>query len=123
MDKSTAKAKQFIVNRILDQAKQEGVPFNDLEIRMLGFAEISANEKDLEIAEIFEREVDDSRYEKKVAELIRRAHQQDKRIGQTEAWEQSLVMLAGQDLYLNVMIDRAGISGSRFNSNSIIQRR
>jgi hypothetical protein len=112
MSVSSAKAKKFIVDRILDQAKRDGVSLNDVEIRMLGFAEESASATDMEAARTFEREIDDKRYEKTVAELIRRAYRRDKENNAIEAWEQSLDALADKDLYLGVMIQRAGISGA-----------
>ena len=112
MSISSAKAKKFIVDRILDQAKRDGVPLNEVEIRMLGFAEESASATDMAAARTFECEIDDKRYEKTVAELIRRAYRWDKKNNVIEAWEQSLDALADKDLYLAVMIERAGISGT-----------
>jgi hypothetical protein len=112
MSNSLTNAKRFIIDRILDQAKCDGVSLSDVETQMLGFAEESASAKDMEAEQVFQREVDDERYEKTVAELIRRAYQQDKKNHEAETWEQPLDTLADQDLYLNVMIQRAGISGA-----------
>ena len=111
MSISPAKAKQFVVDRILDQARLDGVSLNDVEIRMLGFLEESASVKDMEAAQIFESEMDDERYEKTITELIRRAYRRDKENHALDTWKRSLYTLAERDLYLNVMIQRAGISG------------
>jgi hypothetical protein len=117
MSISSAKAKKFIVDRILDQARRDGVPLNDVEIRMLGFAEESASATDMAVAQTFEREIDDERYEKTISELIRRAYRRDKENNAIEAWEQPLDALADKDLYLGVMVDRSGISGgSKFGN-------
>lgn len=102
-------SKQFVIDRILDQAKFEGAPLTDIEMRMLKFTEATSGAKDLEAAEIFQRDYDDEKYEEKISNLIRHAYERDKQSGIQEAWDEALVRLAGRDLYLNVMIDGAGI--------------
>ena len=105
-------SKQFIIDRILDQARLEGVSLTDIESRMLRFSEATSASKDLEAAEIFERDYNDEEYEKKIADLVRNAYARDKEAGNQQAWNDALANVAGRDLYLNVMIDRAGIAGS-----------
>ncbi len=102
-------SKEFLIDRILDQAKFEGVSLTDIEIRMLRFTEATSGSKDLEAAKIFERDYSDEEYEEKIANLIRHAYERDKQSGKQEEWDESLVRVAGRDLYLNVMIDRSGI--------------
>jgi len=102
-------SKQFVIDRILDQARIEAVPLTDIEIRMLRFAEASSDSKDLVAAEAFDRDYDDEDYEVKIANLIRHAYERDKQAGQVEAWNHALAQLASRDLYLNVMIKRARI--------------
>jgi hypothetical protein len=111
MSMSPAKAKRFVIDRILDQARLDGVSLNDVEIQMLGFEAETANAKEIETEQRFQREVNEAQYEKAVSGLIRRAYQRDKENRAMGAWEQSLDALAERDLYLNVMIQRAGISG------------
>src|ERR1700753_3296817 len=111
MSMSPTKAKRFIMDRILDQAKRDGISLSDFETQMLGFAEESASAKDMEAEQAFQREVDEDRYEKTIAKLIRRAYQRDKENQATGTWDQPLNTLADQDLYLNFMIKQAGISG------------
>jgi hypothetical protein len=112
MSISPSKAKQFIVDRILDQARLDGVSLSDVEVQMLGFVAQTTNAEDLKGEERFRLEVDEDRYEKNIAELIRRAYQRDKDGDALQIWEQPLDSLAEKDIYLNVMIQRAGISGT-----------
>ena len=103
------RSKQFVIDRILDQARFEGVSLTDIEIRMLKFTEATSGSKDLAAAETFERDYDSEDYEARIANLIRLAYERDKQSGDKPAWDNALAHIAGPDLYLNVMIDRAGI--------------
>ena len=105
-------AKQFLIDRIVTQAELDDVPLTDVEIRMLGFAEASASAKDMEAAQSFERDFDDDEYETKIAKLIRRAHDRDEKTGKEEAWNEALTGIAGRDLYIHVMLERAGLEKS-----------
>jgi hypothetical protein len=107
-------SKQFVIERILDQARLEGVSLTDIEIRMLKFTEATSSSKDLEAAEAFDRNYNDEEYEGTIADLVRHVHARDKETGNKQAWDDALAHLAGCDLYLNVMIDRAGIAGNPF---------
>jgi hypothetical protein len=103
------KAKQFLAGRIVDQAERESIELTALEIRMLGLAEGSASDEDLEAAASFDREIDDEQYEKKVASLIHNAFLLDKERGQQTTWDNALATVADEDMYLNVMIEQAQI--------------
>ena len=105
-------SKQFIIDRILDQARLEGVTLTDIEFRMLKFTEASSGSKDLEAAGILERDYNEEEYEAKIANLIRHAYERDKQAGNQEAWDAALARVAGRDLYLNVMIRRSDIEKS-----------
>jgi hypothetical protein len=102
-------AKQFLIDRILEQAKVEDVLLTDIEIRMLKFTEATSGSRDLEAAEIFERDYNDEEYELKIVNLIRHAYDRDQQSDNKPAWADALARVAGRDLYLNVMIDRAGL--------------
>ncbi|WP_348263508.1 hypothetical protein P8935_02880 [Telmatobacter sp. DSM 110680] len=108
----TLSSKQFLIDRIVNQARLEDIPLADVEIRMLGFAEVSASPKDMQASQAFERDFDDEGYEAKIAGLIRHAYDQDRRAGKEEEWNNALARLASGDMYLNVLIDRAGIEDS-----------
>ncbi len=112
----SSRSKQFLIDRILDQAKLDGVQLTDVEIRMLGFAEATASSKDIEVAREFEREIDDVEYEAKIAALIQHAYELDKKSGIEETWKDALARIASRDIYLNVLIDRAEIQSSGDNS-------
>ena len=76
---------------------------------MLGFAESSANPKEMEAAAVFEREYNDEEYEATVAELLRRAYTRDKEGDEVAAWDKALTDLAEEDGYILIMLKRAGI--------------
>jgi hypothetical protein len=109
MNSSVEHAKHFIVERILDKAKLEGVPLSDGEVRMLDFAEASASAQDLETAAAFERESDAEQYETRIAALLRTVYERDIERSAKEEWDRSLDALAEEDMYLLVLLERAGI--------------
>jgi hypothetical protein len=108
---AVVKAKRFLVNRIVDQAKREDVPLTDVEIAMLGFAEASATQKELEARAVFKRDYDDEKYEAKITKLLRDVYEMDKKMGRDEIWEQSLDAVADDDpdVYLAVILKKAGL--------------
>jgi hypothetical protein len=109
---SPAKGMKFLVNRVLDQAEKDGVVFDEVEARMLGFAEEAASAKDMKAAQVFERDYDDEKYEAKVAELLRRVYKRDKDCGAEDAWDEALTGLAEGDAYILAMLRRAGIESA-----------
>ena len=113
----TSKAKRFLVDQVVSQAKQEGVVLSELEVRMLGFSEAEATAEELEAAKRFEREVDDREYEVKISALLKHAYRSGKDRGEGAAWDDALSGLAERDAYLVVLAERAGIwSSSPFSS-------
>ena len=108
---AVVKAKRFLVNRIVDQAKRVDVPLTEVEIAMLGFAEASASEKDLEARAVFKRDHDDEKFEAKIMKLLRDVYELDKKMGRDEIWEQSLNSVADDDkeMYLAVILKKAGL--------------
>ncbi len=112
-------AKQFLLNRLIEQASQDGVALSDVEKRMFLFSESSAN-TDWDANEKFEAEYDDSEYEKKVTKLLRRAHSRDVKSSATKSgWRECLRALNKEDFYGLVMIDRAKISRPKSLSGSL----
>jgi hypothetical protein len=109
MNTSIAGAKGFLIDRILDQAKADGVALSDVEVRMLGFSEAAANSKDMGAAADFERDHDDEQFEGMVADLLRKVYERDTNAGLKEDWDRSLDALADEDWYLFVMLEKAGI--------------
>jgi len=76
---------------------------------MLGFSEATAGSKQMEAATTFERDYDDQQYEEKIAGLVRRSFASDARNGGREAWDGALADLGDADLYLVVMLKKAGV--------------
>ena len=105
---AVVKAKRFLVNRIVDQAKRDNVPLTEIEIAMLGFAKTSASPKELDAAAVFEREYDDAKFEAKIAKLVRDVRELDKKAGREAIWEQSLDSLADDDIYLAEILRKTG---------------
>jgi hypothetical protein len=103
------KAKRFVINRIVDQAKRDNVPLTEVEISMLGFAKDSASPREREAAAAFDREYDDAKYEAKIAKLVRDVREMDKNLGREAVWEQSLDTLADDDIYLAEILRKTGI--------------
>ena len=66
--------------------------------------------------EQFEREYDDSVYEKKIAGLLRKAHQRYQQESPTgkDHWKQAVADLRKEDHYLLVMVDQSLQSASNF---------
>jgi hypothetical protein len=103
------KAKRFLINRIVDQAKREDVPLTDVEIAMLAFAEASATQKEIEARAVFKRDYDNEKYEAKITKLLRDVYELDKKMDRAEIWEQSLDALSDEDVYLALIVKKAGL--------------
>jgi hypothetical protein len=102
-------AKQFLLNRLIEQAAADGATLSEVEKRMFLFSELSPN-PDWEANEKFEAEYDDLEYEKKVAKLLRHAYAHDKKAAEgVDIWRDSLKALTKEDFYGLVMVDQAKI--------------
>jgi hypothetical protein len=106
---TVAQARQFLVDRVVDEAKREGVALTDVEIRMLEFSEASASPEDKEAAAVFERDYNDEQYENKITLMLRTVYERDIESGLKPDWDESLDELALEDMYLFVMLEKAGI--------------
>jgi len=109
-------AKEFLIAQIAEQAHLEGVPFSEIERKMLYFSETEWTLPDIaKVSEMFHREYDDQEFEKRIARLIRAAR---KRAGTTHApnarsWSNAIATLRKGDHYVVVMVDRAAGSERR----------
>ncbi|HEY3628049.1 MAG TPA: hypothetical protein VGL00_17305 [Terracidiphilus sp.] len=106
---SVVKAKRFLMNRIVDQAKRANVPLTEVETRMLGFSPGSASPAEHQAAAAFDRAYDKQKYETKVSQLFRDVYELDKSLGRAEVWEQSLDSLAQENIYLADIIRKSGL--------------
>jgi hypothetical protein len=106
---AAAKAKEFVVDRVIDQARRENVLLTEVEIRMLGFSEPSAGGRESEAPAISERSYGDEEYEAKIARLLGNVYERDVAGGMKPEWDRNLDEIADEDMYLLVMLEKAGI--------------
>jgi len=99
-------AKDFLVQQTAEQAQLEGVPFSDLERRMMYFTEIEEMPEDpIKLNEEFEAEYDSDEYEAKISRLLHHAHARIKKENPQAArqWNQAIKVLNKGDHYLSVL--------------------
>jgi hypothetical protein len=102
-------AKQFFVEKVVTQARLEGVPLSDVEHKMLSWSESDPElVVDPQLPERFASEISDEQYEKKVAGLLARRFAAEAADQATEAeWKQAAEVLHQGDHYILVMLDEA----------------
>jgi hypothetical protein len=109
---SGREAKEFLISKLVAEAKCENVPLSEVERKMLYFTESGWTLPDImKVNEDFDREYDQDDYEHKIAKLIAKA---DKRIrkGSREdydKWWAAIRFLQQEDHYILVMIRLAGL--------------
>jgi hypothetical protein len=106
----SAAAKQFLISRIVDEAKFEEVPLSEIERKMLYFTEVHPSLPDIyEVNEEFERNYDSDEYERKITGLLKRARDYDQRQSDAQAqqWRDAIDALKDEDHYLLIMVYRA----------------
>jgi hypothetical protein len=113
-------AKEFLVSEIADEAQRENVPLSDVERKMLYFSETHWAPPDImEVNDAFDREYDQTAYEKKIAELVRN---RTKRLRKEQPedfadWVRAIRQLEKEDHYILVMVHQAGVSARRMNND------
>jgi hypothetical protein len=106
---AVVKARRFLVNRIVDQAKRSNLALTEVETAMLGFSAASASPAEMQASAAFDRDYDKEKFEAKVSRLCREVYEMDKSLGRAGIWEQSLDTLADEDMYLAVIIRKTGL--------------
>ena len=104
---SQSEAKRFFIERIVAQARQEGVPLSGDEEWMLGFSESDPDfVVDVDRLEAFEAAIPAPDYEAKIAGLARRAYQTDFAANRTADadYKEAFRVLSEGDHYLLIMI-------------------
>ena len=105
---SPREAKEFLIGRIVDQARQEKVPLSEVERKMLYFTESGWTLPDImDVAEKFDEEYDQFEYERKIARLAEHAMKRAREEGQLDEWRDAVRVLHTEDHYLSVMISQA----------------
>lgn len=103
-------AKRFIVDKVLEQAKIEGVNLSEVERYNLSWSESDPDFKpDYELSEALETEVGIYEYEAKVASLIKHAFERDvaTHFDAKSLYREAYVKLNEGDYYITVMMKSA----------------
>jgi hypothetical protein len=104
---SGREAKEYLVGRIVEEARREGVPLSEIETKMLYFSETAWTLPDImDVNEAFERDYESVSYEEKIAGLIRGLGAEDRKrdLNQRERWGEAVRLLSREDHYLLVLI-------------------
>jgi len=110
MVQTQSEAKRYFVDKVLRQARSEGVTLSDAERRMLSWSESDPDfNVDPELSDQLSAEMSDQQYESKVTGLLERRFAADaaEDPGSREAWQQAYTVLAQGDHYILIMIDQA----------------
>ena len=72
-------AKEFLISKVVEEAQRENVPLSEIERKMLYFTETQESLPDIyEVNDQFEREYDDTQYERKIAGLLRNVRKRER---------------------------------------------
>jgi hypothetical protein len=103
-------ARQFFVEKIVQQAQSEGVSLCEDEQQMLLWSESAPDSvADAALAERLAAEIPDAEYESKIVDLLRRSFDAETAIepAAKEVWGTALSVLSRGDHYILVMINEA----------------
>jgi hypothetical protein len=106
-------AKDFLARQAVEQARLEGVPFSDLEKRMMYFTETGECPEDpIALNEEFEKEYETDEYERRVKKLLANARRRlkEERSPAVAEWEESLKVLDQTDDYILILCDRSPLA-------------
>jgi hypothetical protein len=107
-------AKEYLIERILRQAGQNGISLTDVERKMLYFSEAGWTLSDMmAISQEFDRAYNQDEYERKIGQIIRRIHDQPKTNRDEDRWDEAVQCLREEDHYLLVLIDGALSSSAK----------
>jgi len=114
MFETQAEAKQFLVQKVLQQAEFEGIPMSQAERRMLEWSEsdpdfdLSPEDADALVDELAS-EIPDDLYEFKIGGLLARSYERDVAAeGSLKGrWTAAYLKLNEGDHYISVMLDQA----------------
>lgn len=104
---STREAKEFLAGRVEQQATRQGVDLSPVERSMLLFSETDWAPPDMQqISETFDRDYDQSEYERKLAPIVRAAfqHATDQGPDTAAEWSAAVQRITGEDHYLLVLL-------------------
>ena len=108
--------KEFLVSRIVAEARREGVSLSETEEKMLYFSETGWTLPDIwEVNAAFDRDYDTDDYEEKIADIVRgfRKYALQYDSAELELWNDAVRLLRKEDHYLLVMVDMAAFDPTR----------
>jgi hypothetical protein len=86
-------ARQFLIDRIVEQAQRGGIDLTDAECKMLYFSETGWTLPDISaVNDVFDRDCDQATYEAKIAALVREIQARNGAEGRehSDAWDEAL---------------------------------
>ena len=125
---NATEAKEFVISRIIAEARSQAVPLSETERQMLYWSEAypPANVPDLKkLAEHFDAECESDQYEAKIRALADAAWKRDS-TNPTEAqrWKGAISALSQEDHYISVMLpgfgSRGVITGQQHRTRDVI---
>jgi hypothetical protein len=111
-----SEAKRFFVDKVVMQARIDGVSLSEAEREMLSWSESDPElQMDPDLLFRLAAEISDEEYEKKVAGLLSRRFAADSAAASdAEAeWRQAVDVLGQGDHYIHIMVDQAIGSGPK----------
>jgi hypothetical protein len=125
---NASEAKEFVISRIVAEARSQAVSLSETEWQMLYWSEIHPppNIPDLgKLAERFDAECDSDQYEMKIRALAEAARKRDSiDEAQAKRWEGAIDALSEEDHYINVMLpgfsSSVGVAGRQHRTRDVI---
>lgn len=98
-------AKEYLIGRILAQAKLDGVNLSEVERKMLYFSETGWTLPDMKEASAeFDRDYNEGEYERKIGTLIRHLSESQDETAYRR-WDDAVRVLSTEDHYLLVLVN------------------
>lgn len=116
-------AKEFLVSKLMAEAKREGISLSEVERKMLYFSETAWTLPDIkEISDAFDGDYDMAEYEQKIGMLAHNFCAEARKDNQEEldAWNEAVRTLGKEDHYLLVLI-AAGKGASPGSNGDILK--
>lgn len=102
---SSRAAKEYLIERIVAQAKQDGTELSEIERKMLYFTESGWTLPDMaEVSAKFDQEYSQDEYEGKIGQIVGRVHETASEADE-ETWDEAVAVLSSGDHYLLVLIN------------------
>ncbi|WP_109489065.1 hypothetical protein [Occallatibacter savannae] len=105
--RSEREAKEYLISRIVAEARVQGTELSDVERKMLYFTETGWTLPGImDVNAEFERDHDNEEYESKIAGIVRQVEKANSATGgdQQSLWDDAVVKLSEGDHYLLVLI-------------------